>query len=112
MPLRDPSLPSIKSENALTIHKTRPTRTDAGAASEAIALQALAWVLSDPARAERLLSLTGLTPDDLRQGLTERRVQAAILEFLTQYEPDLIAAADALDVAPETIAVAAAELAR
>ena len=102
----------IDSETILTIQKTTMPRNDNGTHSEAVALQALAWVLSDQTRAERLLSLTGLTPDDLRQGLTERRVQAAILEFLTQHEPDLIAAADALDVPPETIATAAAELSR
>jgi hypothetical protein len=37
------------------------------------------WVLSDEDRAELLLSLTGLTPDVLREGLGDRAVQSAVL---------------------------------
>ncbi|WP_379548781.1 DUF3572 family protein [Qipengyuania sp. DSG2-2] len=70
---------------------------------EALALGALGWLLTDEKRADRLLSLTGLTPDILRERLTDRSVQAAVLEFLTNYEPDLLGAAEALDVSPETL---------
>ena len=79
---------------------------------EAIAIRALAWTLSDDRRAERLLSLTGLTPDQLRSGLEDRSVQLAVLDFLAAHEADLVAAADALDLAPEQLAAARAELAR
>jgi hypothetical protein len=58
-----------------------------------MAFQALAWALMEEARAERLLSLTGLTPEGLRSSITERGTQAAILSFLEAYEPDLIACA-------------------
>ncbi len=75
-----------------------------------LALEALGWALTDEKRAERLLSLTGLTPDRLRHGLGERSVQAAVLEFLANHEPDLIAAADALDTKPETLVAAARTL--
>ncbi|WP_425594678.1 DUF3572 family protein [Qipengyuania polymorpha] len=75
-----------------------------------LALEALGWALTDEKRAERLLSLTGLTPDRLRHGLDDRSVQAAVLEFLANYEPDLIAAADALNTTPETLVAAAREL--
>ena len=68
--------------------------------AEALALSALGWALSDEARAERLLALTGLTPDDLRSRLGDRAVLAAILPFLEAHEPDLIACADALGVKP------------
>jgi hypothetical protein len=37
-----------------------------------MAFQALAWALMEEARAERLLSLTGLTPEGLRSSITER----------------------------------------
>ena len=43
-----------------------------------LALEALGWALADEKRAERLLSLTGLTPERLRNGLTDRGVQAAV----------------------------------
>ena len=75
-----------------------------------LALEALGWALTDERRAERLLSLTGLTPENLRHGIGERGVQAAVLEFLANHEPDLIAAADALNTRPETLVAAAKEL--
>lgn len=75
-----------------------------------LALEALGWALIDEKRAERLLSLTGLTPERLRHGLGDRSVQAAVLEFLANHEPDLIAAADALNTTPETLVAAARTL--
>jgi hypothetical protein len=60
-------------------------------------------VLTDQDRAERFLSLTGLTPDVLRASLGEPATMAAVLEFLCSHEPDLVAAADALEVSPETL---------
>ncbi len=71
-----------------------------------MALSALAWVLSDQSRAERLLSLTGLTPEVLRNNLTDRPVMAAVLEFLANHEPDLVLAADALNVTPADLIAA------
>lgn len=78
----------------------------------AIALAALGWTLQDNGRAERLLALTGLTPDDLRNRLGDPSVLAAILGFLESYEPDLIACADALDIQPSRLISAKAELER
>ena len=68
--------------------------------AEALALGALGWALSEPVRAQRLLSLTGLTPDDLRCRIGDPSLLAAALGFLESHEPDLIAAAEALGVAP------------
>jgi len=73
---------------------------ETNADSQALALRALGWTLSDPARAERLLALTGLTPDDLRSRIGDPILLAAILRFLEAHEPDLTACAEALDVAP------------
>lgn len=69
-------------------------------------------MLSDENRAQRLLALTGLTPDVLRAGLGDPAVLAAVLEFLGAHEPDLIAAAEALGVAPADLAGAAERLTR
>ncbi len=63
-------------------------------------------MLASEARAERLLSLTGLTPDQLRGGLGDLAVLGAVLDFLCAYEPDLVAAAEALGVAPGDLAAA------
>ncbi|MDG2003055.1 MAG: DUF3572 domain-containing protein [Novosphingobium sp.] len=67
---------------------------------EALALAALGWVLGGETRADRLLSLTGLTPERLRAGLGERATLAAVLDFLCGHEPDLLAAADAIGIEP------------
>ena len=77
---------------------------------EALALHALGWILSDEPRAERLLGMTGLAPDDLRSSLGERTTLAAILSFLTGHENDLVACADALQVPPASLAAAAQRL--
>ena len=91
----------------LTILRDRKSPVD----PQALALHALVWVLADEDRAERLLSLTGLTPDVLREGLGDRAVQSAVLEFLCSHEPDLVAAAEALEVEPQELADAARRLA-
>jgi hypothetical protein len=58
-----------------------------------------------------LLALTGLTPEILRDRLTDRTVLAAVLEYIAGHEPDLLLAADALNVPPEKLVQARAELA-
>ena len=63
-------------------------------------------MLGDGLRAERLLSLTGLTADELRAGLTDPALLGAVLDFLCAHEPDLVAAADALDVTPAQLVAA------
>ena len=63
-------------------------------------------MLSDGPRAERLLSLTGLTADELRSGLDDPALLGAVLDFLCAHEPDLVAAAEALNVTPAQLAAA------
>ncbi|WP_390477803.1 DUF3572 domain-containing protein [Altererythrobacter sp. MTPC7] len=94
-----------RTERHLTI--IRQSKSPASAqAAETLALGALGWVLTDHDRAGRLLALTGLTPDILRERLAERQVQAAVLEFLAQHEPDLVGAAEALGVEPQDLITA------
>ena len=73
---------------------------------EALALGALGWTLSDDARAGRLVALTGLTPAGMRERLEDRDFLAAVLRFLEAHEPDLLACADALNVAPTQLVAA------
>jgi Protein of unknown function (DUF3572) len=68
--------------------------------AHALALAALGWVLADQPRAERLLALTGLDADALRQGLDDPAILGAVLDFLASHERDLLAAAEALTVQP------------
>lgn len=72
----------------------------------ALGLNALIWVLTDDGRAARLLSLTGLTPEGLRAGAGEPETLAAVLRFLEAHEPDLIACAEAMAVAPAQLVAA------
>jgi len=71
-----------------------------------LALGALGWVLADEARAERLLALTGLTPEGLRARVQDRDFLSAVLLFLENHEPDLLACAEALAVTPQQLVAA------
>jgi hypothetical protein len=71
-----------------------------------LALSALVWTLSDSARADRLLALTGLDTDELRARASDPVLLAALLGFLAQHEPDLLACAEALEVRPEALVAA------
>ena len=82
----------------------RPTPNDAD--SITVALQALAVSLGDEARASRLLSLTSLSVDDLRHRAAEPEVLVAVLRFLEDHEPDLLAVADALGMKPQELVAA------
>lgn len=72
----------------------------------ALALRALAWTVAEQSRADRMLALTGLCTDDLRQRAMEPAVLAALLGFLEAYEPDLLACAEALAVKPTDLVLA------
>ena len=69
-------------------------------------MAALGWVLADEDHAERLLTLTGITPDELRERLGDPVVLTEVLDFLMRHEPDLIACATALEVKPEALVTA------
>lgn len=68
-----------------------------------LALRALVWTLSDERRAERLLALTGLTVERLRDGVADPAMQSAVLAFLENYEPDLVACAEAIGSTPQAL---------
>jgi DNA polymerase III epsilon subunit-like protein len=70
---------------------------------DAIALAVLGWVLSDEDRADRLIALTGITPDELRDRIGETVVLAEIIDFVLRHEPDLIACAEALNLPPTAL---------
>lgn len=97
--------PLYDSQARLTILRDPPSPAAVpGADPHALALGALGWVLSDGDRAARFLALTGLTPDSLRASLGQAATLAAVIEFLCAHEPDLMAAADALEVTPQALA--------
>jgi hypothetical protein len=70
---------------------------------QALALGALTAMLKDERRAERFLSLTGIGTDELRARAGEQSLLAAVLSFLEAHEPDLIAVAGEVGVAPSEL---------
>lgn len=93
---------------------TDTIRPDTGTPNDpaTMALLALSWLLSDGERAERLLSLTGMTVDDLRAGASNPRILAEFIRYLEGHEADLIAAADATDTTPAALVNARIQLDR
>ncbi|HKT75231.1 MAG TPA: DUF3572 family protein [Sphingobium sp.] len=77
-----------------------------------LALLALAWTLGDERRADRLLALTGLDADALRAGVDNPGVLGAVLDFLADHEPDLIACAEAIEATPADLIAAKDQLRR
>ena len=71
-----------------------------------LALRALVWTLAEPARAMRLLDVTGLTPADLKASASDPATLSALLGFLESHEPDLVACAEGIGVAPEALVAA------
>ena len=81
-------------------------KQDSSPDADMLALLALGWVLADGGRADRLLALTGLDADALRAGLDDPAVLRAVLAFLADHEPDLIACAEAIDSSPAALIAA------
>lgn len=71
-----------------------------------LSLMALGWIIADAQRADRLLALTGLDVDALRAGVGDPTVLGAVLSFLAEHEPDLIACADAIGASPQALVTA------
>ena len=86
--------------------KTKPNDAD----PMLVALQALTVTISDENRAQRLLDLSGLSPDDLRARATQPQVLAAVMSFLEAHEPDLVSVANAIGRKPEELVAARSAL--
>lgn len=89
-----------------------PDQNGNGTQPEVIALQALAWIVSDDSRGERLLALTGMDAGQLRARADDPAIWGAVFDFLAAHEPDLIACAEAIGLPPEALMRAAREIGR
>jgi hypothetical protein len=76
----------------------------------ALALAALAATLGSERRARRFLDLTGIGTDELRSGLDDPALLAALLRFLEAHEPDLLSVAEELGCKPEDLVEARRQL--
>jgi len=68
-----------------------------------IGLAALAATLGDDRRAHRFVDVTGIGTDELRSRAGEPQLLAALIGFLEAYEPDLLAVAEQIGVAPDAL---------
>lgn len=78
--------------------------------AERVAIDALTYLAGDPDRLSRFLALTGLGPDTLRAAASSPDFLASVLAHIVAHEPDLIACAEAIGVAPQAIVEAAERL--
>ncbi|MEP9398396.1 DUF3572 domain-containing protein [Mesorhizobium sp. KR2-14] len=78
--------------------------------AEAIAIQALGFVASDPELLPRFLSITGIEASAIRQAAQEPGFLAGVLQFLLAHEPTLLSFCEASGIAPGEIAKALRQL--
>ncbi|GHF29825.1 hypothetical protein GCM10017044_26390 [Kordiimonas sediminis] len=71
--------------------------------AQAIALQAIIFIVSEDDLQERFVALSGLDGDAIKARLTDNDFLVGVLDFLINFEPDLIACAEHLDTSPETL---------
>jgi hypothetical protein len=72
-------------------------------AAEALAIQALGFVASDPELLPRFLSLTGIEAHQIRQAAGEPGFLAGVLQFIAAHEPTLIRFAEETGTPPARI---------
>ncbi len=66
-------------------------------------MDVLTWLADEPDMMGRFLALTGMTADTLRRSAREPGFHLALLDFLMDHEPTLIAYCEATHTAPEDI---------
>ena len=74
--------------------------------AEALALQALTFLLSDTQRLSRFLALTGIGPADIRAAAATSDLQVATLEYLLSDESLLLMFCQGAGIDPAIIAPA------
>lgn len=72
--------------------------------AEAVALQALTFLLSEPERLSRFLALTGISLAELRQDALTPELQTATLDYLLSDESLLLTFCQEAGIAPESVA--------
>ncbi|WP_142850043.1 DUF3572 domain-containing protein [Telmatospirillum sp. J64-1] len=78
--------------------------------AEAIALHALAYILSDEDLLTRFLALTGCDGDSLRRNASDPAFLGAVLDFVLEDDRHVVAVAQAAEINPEMVIVARSAL--
>ena len=71
--------------------------------AQTIALKILTFLVSDSSRAEAFLRVTGMDPEDLRQGAVDNAFLAGIVDYLLTDETLIIAFSEDEKLRPESI---------
>jgi hypothetical protein len=71
--------------------------------AEALAIQALGFVASDPELLPRFLAITGIEARSIRQAAGEPGFLAGVLQFLLAHEPTLLRFAEATGISPSAV---------
>lgn len=74
--------------------------------AEAIAIQALAFVASDPELLPRFLAITGIEAQAIRRAAGEPGFLAGVLQFILAHEPTLFKFTEATGIAPANVSKA------
>jgi hypothetical protein len=74
--------------------------------AEAVAIQALGFVASDPELLPRFLAITGIEAHSIRQAAGEPGFLAGVLQFILAHEPTLLRFSQETGLPPETAAKA------
>lgn len=72
--------------------------------AELLGLQVLTWLIGHDDLLPVFMGSTGATEDDMRQGVTDPGMQAAVLDFVLMDDAWVMQAGDALGVSYETLA--------
>ncbi len=70
---------------------------------EALALNAVAFIIDDEQLISRFLSVSGLSPNDMRKNLQRPETMAAIVDFLLEDEQALVQFCQDYNLPPEKI---------
>ena len=75
-------------------------------AAEQVAIRGFLRLASDDDLLMRFSAITGILPNDMRQVASEPHFMVGVLDFYLAHEPDLLAWADADNMAPENVMAA------
>ncbi|WP_187973079.1 DUF3572 domain-containing protein [Aquibium microcysteis] len=77
--------------------------TVGGSDAEALAIEALGFVASDPALMPRFLAMSGIDAGQIRRAAAEPGFLAGVLGFLLGHEPSLMAFCEATGTDPAAV---------
>lgn len=81
-------------------HRLKPAGREA---AEALAVQALGFIASDPALLPRFLAITGIEANQIRAAARQPGFLAGVMQFILAHEPTLLQFAQAAGIDPSEI---------